>query len=103
MYAQIVVDYRKQKADPNRVWITVGGDLIDYPHKLTTHTADVTTSKVMWNSVISTPGTQYACADVKKIYLNTLLDRYEYMWMSIKLIPQEFVDLYDLKSKTKNG
>ena len=24
-YARIVVDYRKQKADPNRVQITVGG------------------------------------------------------------------------------
>ena len=54
-YARIVVDYREQKADPNRVRITVGGNLIEYPFELTTRTADVTTSKVMWNSVISTP------------------------------------------------
>ena len=30
-YARIVVDYRPQKDDPNRVRITVGGNLIDYP------------------------------------------------------------------------
>jgi hypothetical protein len=38
-YARIVVDYRPQKADPNRVHITVGGNLIDYPGELTTRTA----------------------------------------------------------------
>ena len=31
MYASIVLDYRPQKTDPNRVQITAGGDLIDYP------------------------------------------------------------------------
>ena len=102
-YARIVVDYRPQKADPNRVRITVGGNLIDYPYELTTRTADLTTTKVMWNSVISTPGARYICADAKNFYLNTPLDRYEYMKMPIKLIPQEFIDLYDLASKAKNG
>ena len=59
-YAQIVVDYRAHKDDPNRVCITVGGNLIKYPGELTTRTADVTTTKVMWNSVISTR-TQDTC------------------------------------------
>jgi hypothetical protein len=102
-YARIVVDYRPQKEDPNRVRITVGGNLIDYPFELTTRTADLTTSKVMWNSVISTPGARYACADVKNFYLETPLDRYEYMRMPIKLIPQEIIDQYDLMPKVKNG
>ena len=46
-YARIVVDFCPQKEDPNRVWITVGGNLINYPGKLTTCTADITTSKIM--------------------------------------------------------
>ncbi len=33
--------------------------LIDYPYELTTHTSRVTTSKLMWNGVISAPGEQY--------------------------------------------
>ena len=49
-YARIVVDYRPQKADPNRVRITVGGNLINYPGELTTRTADLVTSKILWNS-----------------------------------------------------
>jgi hypothetical protein len=57
-YAHIVVDYRPQKDDPNHVCITVGvgGNLIDYPGELTTRTADLTTTKILWNSTISTPG-----------------------------------------------
>ena len=46
-YARIVVDYRPQKEDPNRVRITAGGNLIDYPYELTTRTADLTTTKIM--------------------------------------------------------
>ena len=64
-YACVVVDFRPKTTDPNRVRITVGGNQIDYPYELTTRTADLTTSKVMWNIVISTPGAKYACADVK--------------------------------------
>jgi len=30
-YARIAVDYQPQKDDPNRVRITVGGNLINYP------------------------------------------------------------------------
>ena len=71
-YGRIVVDHhRPQKEDPNRVRITAGGNLIIYPYELTTRTADLTTSKVMWNSVISTPGARYACAYVKNFYLCT--------------------------------
>ena len=30
-YAKVVVDYRPQKEDPNRIRITAGGNLINYP------------------------------------------------------------------------
>jgi len=100
-YARIVVDYRPQKADPNQVRITVGGNLNDYSYELTTRTADLTTSKVMWNIVISTPGAKHIRADMKNIYLETPLNRYEYMRIQIKLIPQEFIDLYNLTTKVK--
>ena len=102
-YARIVVDYRPQKADPNRVRITVGGNLIDYPFELTTRTADLTTTKIMWNSVISTPGAKYATADIGNMYLETPLDRPEYMRMKIHLIPQAIIDQYDLMPKVYNG
>ena len=68
-----------------------------------TRTADLTTSKILWNSVISTPGARFAAADIKNFYLNTPLDRYEYMRMPLKLIPQPFIDQYNLQAKAKNG
>ena len=45
-YANLVVDYRPQKEYPNRVRITAGGNLINYPGELTTRTADLTTPKI---------------------------------------------------------
>jgi hypothetical protein len=52
-------------------------------------------------SLISTPGARYMCADVKKIYLNTLLDRTEYMQLALTIIPQEIIDKYKLMDKKK--
>ena len=102
-YARIVVDYRSQKEDPNRVRITVGGNLISYPHELTTRTADLTTFKTLANSTISTPRARFAAADAGNFYLNTPLDDPEYMRMPINLIPPEFVAMYGLLHKVKDG
>ena len=40
-------------------------------------TADNITSKILWNSVISTKGARYAGFDIKNFYLGTPLDEYE--------------------------
>jgi hypothetical protein len=68
-YARVVDNFRLQKADPHCIHITAGGNLINYPGKLTTRTADLTTSKLMWNSVLSTEGAKYMCLDIKNFYL----------------------------------
>ena len=65
VYTLIIVDYREQKKDPNRLRITAGGNLIEYPYELTTRTADLITTKIMWNSVLSTEGAKYMCIDIK--------------------------------------
>jgi hypothetical protein len=40
-YARVVVGHCPQKADPNRIRITAGGNLINYPSKLTAWTANI--------------------------------------------------------------
>ncbi len=70
-YARIVINYCPQNEDPNRVCFTVGGNLIDYPFELTTCTADMVSSKILWNSVISTKDAHFASADIKNMYLET--------------------------------
>ena len=53
-YGRIVVSFRPEKKDSNRVRLTVGGDRINYPGDCGTPTADMITVKMLLNSVIST-------------------------------------------------
>jgi hypothetical protein len=87
-YARVVADFRLQKADPHQICITTGGNLINFPGKLSTQTANLTTSKLMWNSILSTKGAKYMCLDINIFYLTTALDRYKYMKMPISLFPE---------------
>lgn len=102
-YARIVVDFRPQKPDPNRVRMTAGGNLIKYPGELTTRTADLSTSKIIWNSVLSTENAKYMCMDVKNFYLGTPLDRYEYMRIPLAHFPEHTIQQYKLRENQKNG
>ena len=102
-YARVVVDYRPQKAEPNRTRITVGGDRINYPYTVTTETAEITTHKLLLNSVVSTTGAKYMTADIGNFYLGTPMDRPEYMFLPLSYIPQEIIDEYDLQKLVKDG
>ena len=51
-YARIVLDFRPHlKKVPNRVQITAGENLIKYLGEISIRTADLTSIKVIWNSV----------------------------------------------------
>jgi hypothetical protein len=102
-YARVAVNHRPQKTDPKRIRITAGGNLINYPSKLMTWTADITTSKLHWNSILSTPGTKYMYLDIKNFYLSAPLDRYEYMRIPFTLPPPWIVEQYGLANKIHNG
>ena len=107
MYARVVVvDFcpQKQKADPHRIRITAGGNLINYPGELSMRTANLTTSKLMWNSVLSMEGAKYMCLDIKNFYLLAPLDQYyEYMKMSLTLFPEWIIEQYKLRMHAHNG
>jgi hypothetical protein len=68
-----VINHLPQKEDPNRVRINVGGNLIDYLFELTARTADKVSSKILWNSVISTKDACFAGANIDNMYLKTPL------------------------------
>ena len=63
--------------------------------ELTTRTADMLTAKLMWNSVISTPGARYAGMDIKNFYLGTPMKDYEYMKMPLKMFPEHVRKQYN--------
>jgi hypothetical protein len=68
-YARVGVDFHPKKADPHQIQITAGGDLINYLGELTTRTADLTISKLMWNSILSTKEVQNSCASTSRIFI----------------------------------
>jgi hypothetical protein len=63
-YRNPVVDYRPQKECPHCFRITAGGNLIKYEASASVQTADLDTTALNWNSVISTKGTRYMCLDI---------------------------------------
>ena len=79
MYVQIVCEYRKEKAKPNRIRLTVGRDQMNYPEECCTPTADLLMVKLLLNSVVSTPTEKFMMMDIKNIYLNMPLKQYEYL------------------------
>jgi hypothetical protein len=102
-YLRIVCADRPEKAQPRRVRHTLGGDRIDYPGNTSTKTADLTTAKVLINSTISTKGGRFMTADIKDFYLGTPLERYEYVRIALKQIPQIIIDYYKLEEIAVNG
>eukprot|EP00957_Ditylum_brightwellii_P012133 916102-Ditylum_brightwellii.AAC.1 len=81
----------------------VSGNLIKYPRDIATSTADLITTKLIWNSVLSTPGAQYVCIDIKNLYWETPMEQKEYMCIPTHLIPEEFMQEYKLHDKIHNG
>ena len=87
-YVRIVVDQQPQKSDPNYVRLTVGGNLLNVPGDLSTTTADLTTYKILWNSMLSTKYAHFACTDIKNMYLQTPMTDYEYTQITCHILPQ---------------
>ncbi|KAL7479066.1 hypothetical protein ACHAW6_004815 [Cyclotella cf. meneghiniana] len=95
-FRKIVVVERPQKQEKERTHLTVVGTHIDYPWNRATPTSDLTTAKLPFNSVISTPHATFHSADIKNFYLNTRMDQPEYMKLKFNLIPTEIVQKQDL-------
>ena len=89
---------KPEKEDKERTRLTVGGNLLDVTGNLSAPTASVTTSKCVFNSVVSNPGARCLLADIKHFYLKNILPDPEFMRIPLKIIPQEIIDAYDLKA-----
>ena len=59
--------------------MTIADQNVEYPGDAGTSTAEGTTTKVPINSTLSTQYAKFMTIDIKNIYLQTLLDSFEYM------------------------
>jgi hypothetical protein len=95
-YGKTVVIYRPEKDDPNRIWLTVGGNQIVNPGDVGSPTVEMMTVKMHLNNVTSTKRAQYCTFDIKDFYLNTLMEQPKFMQMKISELQPEFVEMYNL-------
>jgi hypothetical protein len=102
-YLRVVSAYRTEKKNPRRIRWTVGGDRVEYPGDTITQTADLTTVKVLINSVLSMPSAKMVTTDLKDFYLGTPMERYEYMRIPVHMIPDTTVTSYQLHNLVHNG
>ena len=98
-YGSFVCTVRPEKAEPNRTRFTVGGDKINYPGEVATPTAEMLVAKILFNSVISTPGARFMTMDISNFYLMTPLKRPEYIRVRLADMPDEIIREYDLRNK----
>jgi len=97
-YLCIVCAHRPEKSVPHRVRWTVGGDRVEYLGDVSTKTADIITAKLLFNSVVSTPGARCMMGNLKDFYLGTPMQPpdYAYMRIPVTVIPPAIMDHYKL-------
>ena len=76
---------------------------MDFPDDTTTNFASLTTTKCILNSTISTPGARFITLDIKIFYYNTPIGRYEYMKISLAILPEEIIAQYNLLQLASDG
>ena len=62
------------------------------------------TVRLLLNSTISTKGAKFMTIDINNFYLNTLMERPEYMQLKISDMPDNIIEQYNLNEKVNpNG
>jgi hypothetical protein len=64
---------------------------------------DITTAKLLWNSMLSTPNAKFMCLNIKKKYLSAPFDRYKYIQIAFALFPPWIINQYNFANKVHNG
>ena len=84
----VVCKVKPHKGDPNRTRITVAGSQICYPGDVDTPTESLDLVKLIINSVMSRRNARFVSFDLKNFYLQTPMDRSEYVRIKFSDIPQ---------------
>ena len=102
-YSRIICEICSQKKEAHIVWLTLGGDKFTFDRSVFTPKSKLTTSKLHWNSVISTPGAKYLMLDVNNFYPDNPMYTHEYYKIVFSLISQEIIYKENLVYKQFNG
>ena len=88
----VVCEVKPHKEYPNWTRITVAGSQICYPGDVGTPTGSLELVKLSINSVLYRRNARFVCFDFKNFYLQTPMERYEYVRRKLSDIPKEFFE-----------
>ena len=94
---------RSHKTETHRVRVTVSGYKLDFPGVTTTSFAGLTTTKCFIKVTVLTPDAPFLTLDIQNIYYNTPMNRYNYMKISLSVIPEEIITQYNLRALATDG
>ena len=99
-YANMICDYRPHKSEKFRVRLTVGGDRLVYDDDAASPAASLLETKLLLNSTISdaSKGARFMTLDIKDFFLQTVMERPEYMRIHSKYFLQEMREKYKIDS-----
>ena len=97
-YATFACDHRPLKQEEWRIRIVVGGDKLDYEFDSGSPAANMLETKLLFNSVISDApkGARFCSMDLKDMFLQTPMDRPEYMKVPFRYFPEDIRQKYNL-------
>jgi hypothetical protein len=96
MYGSFSCNFKPNKEEKEHTRLTVGGNRINYPDDCSTTTVDMILFKILVNSILSTPNVKCIMIDIQDFYLQTPMNRPEYMRLKITDISEEVIQHYNL-------
>ena len=84
----VVCEVKPHKEDPNQSRITVAGSQICYPGDVGAPIGSLDLVKLIINSVLLRCNVHFVCFDFKNFYLQTPMERSEYVRIKLSDIPQ---------------
>jgi hypothetical protein len=81
-YGQIIVAMHPMKKEVESTWLTIGINPINYPGNMSALKQlilQLPRSSSTFNSIVSTPDTQFMGIDLQNFYLNMPMEHYEYI------------------------
>ena len=83
--------------------MTTAGQSFKYIDNVGTPTTEDTTTKVLTNSILSTKDEKCMIFEMNDMYLQTLLNFFEYMKIPYNIVPDKIKQQYNLKALGHNG
>mmetsp|Transcript_17385 Transcript_17385/g.24552 ORF Transcript_17385/g.24552 Transcript_17385/m.24552 type:complete len:288 (+) Transcript_17385:996-1859(+) len=83
--------------------MTLSGDCLQYNGDAASPATNIIETKILINSVLSTPNAKFASINIKNFFLNTPMVSFEYVAVPISRVPQQIMDHYKLHHLIHNS